>query len=354
MSKRIKPFLILAVGLALAYFFVRRLDWEQVSLHLRGARVWPLLLGAVLINLTLLARSLRWRALLAPIAPVTLGHVFAATSIGFGSVFIVGRAGEIVRPMVLSLRERLRASATIATILIERLYDTTAVVGLFAVNLLFLRLPAASGAEPQTLGSIRTLGLLLSVGVAAGIAAMVLLRLRAEGLISWLERRTRRLPPQLVRPILNLIRHLADGLSVLLDLRELLLTSAYTALVWGLVILSHWLVFSAFNLDFSLSEVIFVLGFGLVGSVVPTPGGSAGAYHAAAAAGLIFLGLERNLAASVAIVLHLVSFGPPFLLGLYFLVRDGVGIGQLREMVAHERAGEQPPNGRGQQSQPIV
>ena len=82
---------------------------------------------AALINLTMLARSLRWQAFLTPIAKAKLSNIFAATSVGFGAIFVIGRAGEIVRPAVLSLRERLRPSATIATILIERVYDTTAV-----------------------------------------------------------------------------------------------------------------------------------------------------------------------------------------------------------------------------------
>ena len=106
----------------------------------------------------------------------------------------------------------------------------------------------------------------------------------------------------------------------------------------------------AFSLDFSLSQIIFVLGFGLVGSVVPTPGGSAGAYHAAAAAkGLDFLGLDPNLAASIAIVYHLIAFGPPFVIGLFYLVRDDISLGQLREMIASESAERQGDKETGRQ-----
>jgi hypothetical protein len=70
--------------------------------------------------------------------------------------------------------------------------------------------------------------------------------------------------------------------------------------------------------------------------VAPTPGGSAGAFHAAAAKGLEFLGLDSNLAASIAIVYHLIAFGPPFVIGLFYLIRDDISLGQLREMIASE------------------
>jgi uncharacterized protein (TIRG00374 family) len=334
--KRLKSLLILIVGIGLCYWFARRLEWRQVETHLRDASILPLLVAAILINLTLLARSLRWQAFLAPIARIRLSGLFAATAIGFGSVFIFGRAGEIVRPMVLSLRERIRPSATFATILIERVYDMTAVVTLFAVNLLFLEPTGSSGFDARALTSMRYLGGLLLAGVCFGVALLVFLRLRAARVNDWMSRLAERRFPRIMRPIANLVSHLTDGLAVLLNLRELALTLMYTAMVWGLVTASTWLVVIAFGLHLQLTQVIFVLGFGLVGSVVPTPGGSAGAFHAAAAASLIFLGFERNLAASVAIVLHLIAFGPPFLIGLFYLVRDGLGLNKLREMIAQE------------------
>ncbi len=334
MIKRLKSILILALALGLAYWFISRLDWLIVGKYLRAVEVWPLVLGALLVNLTIIARSLRWQALLAPIARVSFHNLFAATAVGFGSIFVIGRAGEIVRPAVLSLREHLRPSATLATILIERVFDMTAVVSMFAINLLFFRPPA--GSDDQQFGAIRSIGLLLMTGVILGLVILVVLRLNANRVLGWLEQRSKRLPQKLCQPILNFFRHLAEGLSVLLNLRELALTIFYTICVWGLVSSATWLTLLAFGLKFSLSQVIFLLGFGLVGSVVPTPGGSAGAFHAAAAKGLEYLGLEANLAASIALVYHLIAFGPPFIIGLFYLVRDDISLIQLREMIASE------------------
>jgi hypothetical protein len=333
MAKYLKTLAILALGVGLAYWFVSRLDWRSVGDHLKSARGWPLLLGAILINLTLLARSLRWQALLRPITHAGLGNLFAATSIGFGSIFIMGRAGEIVRPAVLSLRERLRPTATFATILIERLFDTTAVVSFFAVTMLFLRLP---GERQEELRAIRSIGLALLLGVVLGIAVLVLLRLRSDAVLDWLERQAERLPKALARPLLNFVRHLSEGLSILLDARALLLAVCYTLCVWGLVASATWCTLYSFGLRYPFSYVIFILGFGLVGSIVPTPGGSAGAFHAAAAKSLEFLGLDPNLAASIAIIYHLIAFGPPFVIALFFLIRDDIGLEQIRHLIASE------------------
>src|SRR5215475_13761511 len=126
-------------------------------------------MAALLINLTLFARSLRWRALLSPIRAAKLSNIFAATSVGFGAIFVIGRAGEIIRPAVLSLRERIKPTATFATILIERLFDTTAVVSLFATNLLFFK-PPPEQINANALEAIRSVGLALLLGVVVGIA----------------------------------------------------------------------------------------------------------------------------------------------------------------------------------------
>jgi len=334
-SKKLKSVLILAIGLGLAWWFISRLDLDTVGAHLRNAKIWPLLLAALLINLTLFARSLRWKAFLSPIGTAKLNNLFAATSVGFGAIFVVGRAGEIIRPAVLSLRERIKPSATFATILIERLFDTTAVVSLFAVNLLFFELPPGQS-NANAIGAIRSVGLTLLIGVAVGISILALLRLKAAAIIQWMERHVAWLPKKLSHPLLNFIKSLAEGLSVFLNLRALAVTIFFTACVWALVSAATWLTLFAFGLNFSISHTIFVLGFGLVGSVAPTPGGSAGAFHAAAAKGLEFLGLDPNFAASIAIVYHLIAFGPPFLIGLFYLIRDDISLGQLREMIASE------------------
>ena len=336
MGQKIKSIAVLVVGGLLAWWFISRLDWALVGVHLRNARIWPLVIAAILINVTMIARSLRWQAFLAPIADAGLRNLFAATSIGFGAIFVIGRAGEIIRPAVLSLRERLRPSVTFATIFVERIYDTVAVVLLFSINLLFFTVPPGSRGNASQLEMIRLAGALLTAGVVIGIGLLFLLRIRARSILIFLEKRILHLAPRLVRPLINFIQHLTESLSVLMNIRELTVTVLYTVFVWATVLAASWISFIAFDVHFTLSQIIFTLGFGLVGSLVPTPGGSAGAYHAAAAKGLEFLGLEPNLAASIAIINHLIGFGPPFLLGLYFLIRDDLRISQIREMLTTE------------------
>ncbi len=338
--------LLLAAGLLGVFWY--RLDWPLVTESLRRMHVALVLLAIVLILMTYLTRALRWRVFLAAVGSPTLGNALAATVIGFSMIFVLGRIGEATRPLVLSLRERIRPSATLATILIERLCDMITVAVAFAVSLLFISGPGGSREPFTVLGPFGEAALLLSV---LGVMGLLVFRFRAEGVLEVLERRSRWISEKLRRPILNLFRHLADGLSILHDVRALARTVAYTLATWGLVAASFWLVARAFDLHLTVASVIFVIGFAMVGSLVPTPGGSAGAFHTTTMLGLMWLGIERNAAASMALIMHAVSFGPALLVSPYFLRCGGFSWATLRELALAEVTPAEPPLGRDRSGQ---
>jgi uncharacterized membrane protein YbhN (UPF0104 family) len=107
-------------------------------------------------------------------------------------------------------------------------------------------------------------------------------------------------------------------------------------MVWLGISIANLLVLRAFGLPFGITETVFVLGWSLVGSLIPTPGGAAGAFHAATAAGLIFLGVARETAAAISIVMHLVDFGPAVVFGFFYLIRGDINISRLRSLASPE------------------
>jgi len=141
-------------------------------------------------------------------------------------------------------------------------------------------------------------------------------------------------PRRLSQLVLKLLEQLAQALRVLVNFRELAETTGWTVLVWLGIATANLLVMRAFHLQIGVSETIFVLGWSLVGSLVPTPGGAAGAFHAATAAGLIFLGVKKETAAALSIVLHLVDFGPALLFGLFYVIRGDLSLAKLRAMIS--------------------
>jgi len=252
-----------------------------------------------------------------------------------------------VRPVVLPMREpRVRPAASFVTIMIERIYDSIAVVALFAVNLLWFKPPSIT---PGNLTRIRFVGLGLLLVAAAGVFGLTQFRKRSEGALKWLRsflEKRRFIPAAFSRAVVSTLEQLAKALRVLVDARELAVTVGWTALVWLGIASANMFVLRAFGLPFGITETIFVLGWSLVGSLVPTPGGAAGAFHAATAAGLLFLGVTKEMAAAISIVLHLVDFGPAVIFGFFYFIRGDVNISRLRSLTsadAVEHAVEDEP-----------
>jgi uncharacterized protein (TIRG00374 family) len=338
--RRYLKFIILTlIAAAVLWWFGRGLDWAGVGAAI-GRSDWRLIALAVVIVLaTYFVRALRWRALLAPLTESSLRELFAATTIGFSAVFLIGRAGEVVRPTFLPLRDRrVRPSTAFVTIGVERIYDMVAVVVLFAVNLIWFRAPG--GGDSAQYARVREAGIILLVVAAVGIFALVVFKRYSRQVIGWLKARFAH-SPRLVKRAGALITHLleqvAGALSVLVSARELAVTVGLTALLWGIIAVANWLVLRAFGLPFGATETLFVLGWALVGSLVPTPGGAAGAFHAATAAGLIFLGIPREEAAAISIVLHLVLFVPAVVFGLYYFLRSDVSFERLRSLASSDK-----------------
>lgn len=326
-----------ALAVGILWWFGRQLNWGEVRLSVSHSNPYLLSLAVLIICLAYLIRAYRWGALLAPLGPTKLSHLFAATTVGFGAVFLIGRMGEVVRPVVLPMRDPgVRPSSSFVTIMVERIYDMMAVVVLFAVNLLWFTPPTNMGSE---FSRVRIAGIVLLILTIAAVAGLTWFRRRSKSTITWLERRMDRLafiPVRLRHALISILEQLAKSLRVLVDVRELAVTIAWTAMLWAGITLANLLVLRAFGLRFGISEAIFILGWSLVGSLVPTPGGAAGAFHAATAAGLIFLGVARETAAAVSIVMHIVDFGPAVVLGFFYVVRGDINLTRLRSMMSPE------------------
>jgi uncharacterized membrane protein YbhN (UPF0104 family) len=109
--------------------------------------------------------------------------------------------------------------------------------------------------------------------------------------------------------------------------------TVWTTVQWLSIILTTWLTLRAFGMPFGVKETILVMCCGLVGSLVPTPGGAAGAFHVAISSGLIFLGATLDQAAAISIVSHLLGYVPALIFGSYYLLRWDVNLTQLQQQV---------------------
>lgn len=325
---------LLLLAIAILWWFGRGLDWTQVRSSLLASDWRLILLGALVVLGGYLWRTFRWQAFLAPLTKASLREIWIATCVGYAAVLTLGRAGEVVRPLVLPMRDRrVRPASSFVTIMIERVYDSITVLLLFAVNLVLFT-PASGASE---FARARQIGFALVTVLFVFVALLIVFRWRSPQVIGWLDRKIHldsRVLGRLKHVIINLLRQLATALGVLTRARELATTVGWSLALWGSVAAGNLIVFRAFGLPFGVSEALFVLGWSMIGSVIPTPGGAAGAFHAVTGGALILLGVPAEQAAAVAIVIHLVDFLPAALFGLFYFLRGDVTLSRLRLLMS--------------------
>lgn len=314
-----------------------------MSESLRRAKAVYIISAVLIICFGYFLRALRWRVLLEPITPASLKELFATTTVGFAAVFFVGRAGEIVRPMWLPMRDRrVRPSAALVTLGLERIFDMAAIICFFAVNLLWFSTPPGREREFEY---VKLVGNLMLVGVLAGFGALLIYQRISPKVIAWTERVTDKkiIPKRIQRIILSILKQLSAALGILRNWREIASIVFWTILLWLAIAVPTWLVLLAFDLPFSFSDSLFIMGFAAVSSVVPTPGGAAGAFHTATAVSLLFLNnqLKPEDATAVAIAMHLVYFAPAVIFGLYYFLHGDISIARFRSLLDSEHAVEE-------------
>jgi uncharacterized protein (TIRG00374 family) len=134
------------------------------------------------------------------------------------------------------------------------------------------------------------------------------------------------------------MRQLASSLDIVRRPKELFWAIFWTSALWLFIALPTWLVILAFGLDMSFVNSTLVMVVASLGSLIPTPGGAAGAFHMVTARSLMLLDVDKDQAAAVSIIMHLVYFAPAVFFGLYYLFHGDISIERFRSLLSSENA----------------
>ncbi|MEP7074371.1 MAG: lysylphosphatidylglycerol synthase transmembrane domain-containing protein [Acidobacteriota bacterium] len=341
MQKYLRFALLFFFAVFLLWLFGRNLDWQQVGSSLRTADPVDLGLAVFIICIGYFLRAVRWQILLSPLTESSLKELFATTTVGFAAIFLIGRAAEIVRPMWLPMRDpRVRPGVAVVTLGMERVFDLASLISFFSLSLIWFNAPPGHASE---VASIKLVGNVLLAGVVAGIIGLVIYQKKSEGIIRWFSGMTDRkfMRGRIRSIVLSLMRQLATSLTVMVSARAIFWVSFWTIMLWLAISIPTWLVLRAFDLPLSFVDSIFVMGVASMGSLVPTPGGAAGAFHAATAGSLLLLGIHQDTAAAVSIIMHLVYFAPAIVFGLYYFLHGDISVARFRSLMSGENAVEE-------------
>lgn len=313
----------LAVGMSLLLFLAvhfydawRQLKIETFLAPLRKARLSNILAALLLIHLGYLLRALRWRWLARQHATMSVASLFGPTVIGFGSLAIFGRSGELIRPILIARRHHVSTASQFAVWTAERVFDVSASAMLFMCGAWF-----ATGLQQGTGKSAIVLFLVL-LFVAAVIASAAISGFRPA---DW----QARLPRFVHTPVQwmgQLVENLRATLVGLRRSRQLLWVSVLSLGMWTLIAFAYWL--TLWSLDdpgthLPFNHVLVLMGFSLFGSALQFPGGG-GSQLTIIAALLYVFHLRPDLALVASALLWLTTTAAPLPVALGFAFKQGL------------------------------
>lgn len=332
-----KLLILLAVLLACAFAIYRfggtlegaSFSASKLWLAVRGANPYLLLISVLAIYGCYAIRAVRWGVFQQNLGASNFWAIYEMTLGGFAAVFLLGRAGEPVRPLLLARKEKLPVADMYGIYALERVFDVVSAAVVAGIALLLERrhVPVAN-----------TTGGILIGGVVGVIGFLVYFRLHGTAA---LERNLKgwRSSDGWRAKVADTILGFARGVQIIRNWGELALASFLSAAHWGLVFLVYIWITKSFGGRFeqvTAVDALLLMAFTLAGSVFQLPLAGGGSQLAAISV-YKFFGIENEPATAAAIVLWLITFAACSLAGVPLLIHEGFSLGKLKQMAEGEK-----------------
>ena len=310
----------LGLGLVLLAFALRGVDLPRLWETLARANYWYLIPTLALTVLAFYVRAVRWGVLLGTVKQIRSGPLFSATMIGFAANNLLpARLGEFIRAWAIGRSERISRSAAFATVVVERIVDVFALLFFFGLALLL----HPFGAQVRRAG-----WLMLGVNLVLLVVLIAAERrpARVSAFSRWVGSHFRGRMGDRARSLLD---NFVVGLGVLRHGPAIGWVTVYSLVMYGVTLASIQTCLMAFG--FALpwyASIVLLVSTSLGIIVAPTPG-YVGAMQVACVWGLSLFGVDKSRAFSFSLYYHVSQFVPITLLGLWYLARQGLSLGEV-------------------------
>ena len=310
----------LLISAVCVYLAFRNIDLAEAATAAARANYLWAIPALILYFGGVWVRAVRWHLLLRPIRAVPIAALFPIVVVGYmANNLLPARMGEVARAYLFGRREGVSGTATLGTIAVERIFDGIAM-------LTFMGAAAAIAPLPEEL---RQIGLAGAVVFAILIAAFLLAAFFADAAVSLLRRVLSLAPGRSADRIATTAARFFDGLASLRSGRLLVSILLLSLTAWLLEAGMYYLIGVGFGLNLPPPVFLLTLAAANLATLVPSSPGYVGPFDAAAILVLTLFGADHDLAASYTIVLHIILLLPITALGLLYLWRDHLSLGDV-------------------------
>lgn len=303
-----------------AFWLIARSVDFSLTLNALATINWVFVLGAALTQLGAMGFSIRrWQVLLSPYPTRfwTLTQIVFSTHL-LNTILPV-KLGTVARVLLAAETEKLNVGFVLGSVALEKVLDT------FVMLLLLLALTPFVP-MPEWVRDSLTASVLLVVVAVVALASVRRLR---DPLLTGLARLERRIFKRESVRLADFVRGILESLVNLTQRREALSVLFWTVLVW----LAGWavnqLLFFALGMNVPWSAAWFVMVVLQIGTRVPALPANLGVFHFLVILALGVYGVDESAALAYAILLHLIVFVIPAVLGAGFAVPLGARLIRL-------------------------
>jgi len=327
------------VGLVLSatalYFAFRNVPINDLFKYLASINYLWVLPALVMVMISFWLRAVRWRIILESSRKISVWRAYHPMMIGFMiNCVLPGRLGEVARPVILQQKEQVPFTTGLATVAAERMFDICLLLVLFIVTVSVIQIrpdiDVAFGKyhlNRETLDTIFSGMLKLGAVLIAGIILITIGRVRQffYRLIRYTpnlffftgESFKAAVQHNLCEPVIGILENIAQGFTLIKYPKKIILCSALSLLIWGLIAFSYYL-FSlgspGINLTFfELSVVMVIICFFIS---LPSIPGWWGLWEAAGVFALSLFGVSSKEAAGFTLANHALQVFPVIIAGL--------------------------------------
>ena len=301
MKLAVNAILGLAFGVFLLWLTISQVDIGQAKLALAKARYGPLAIAIACYWVAIAIRISRWRLLLSETKQLTYGEVGRSLIVGYTvNNLLPARLGELFRVDLVRREYGVARSAVLGSVIMERLADAIAVMGVLSFGLAF----ATTKGDPSAIVLIAVTAA-ASIGVVGiGLGAVVFWREQLlRGRFRWLSER------------LEILSRSITALSP----RMLISIAVMTAAIWVLEMLAVALVVSGFGVVVGVAGLGLICGSAVFSTLLPSAPGYVGSLQAAFVLSFAALGLEPVVGLLSATATQILLLGPLTVVGLCLL-----------------------------------
>jgi uncharacterized protein (TIRG00374 family) len=322
-----------AISAFFLYWVLKDIEYSTLWQKTLEANYWLILPGVGAYFIGLWVRAWRWHYLLRPVKPISTRKMFPIVAMGYaGNNIFPARAGEVLRAVVLKNKEDVPISASLATIIVERVYDGVVMLAFIFVNLAELsRLTQEITLfRSFSIQDVAVWGSVLFFGVLVVFLLAAMFPRPTEKIIRWL---VERLVPQRFRErTLQIAVRFLGGLASLRSPVEALMVFFTSVVIWLLETVKYWFVMQAFRFSVSFFALMLMNGVVNLATTIPSAPGYLGTFDLPGIKILEAHGIGAETAASYTFVLHFALWFPVTLLGLYYMWREGIKWGKVTAM----------------------